>query len=1063
MYEFLKDSTDEIVLEYDNKYENLSHEDLAPLCRQGDLIALYEMGSRCCLGVDGEKADPMAARQFFEKILHIQRNARAVYLLGEMYRDREFGSENEPICRECYEYGHEWGDARSAEKLGLLYKWGEFVEKDLNKAISLFNEAIDLGDDHAYFNLGDTYIELKNYVLAKECLEKAVEAEDYSNILLGNLYEDGAGVAQDYDKAREYYEKAYGLEIIEGAYFLGRLYLSGKGVSEDVDKARKYIEEAVNGGYERAYYELGAIHVHYAEKGIDAESNLNKGIDFLKKAPDYLDDVTYQMLGIAYRLLGNLEKARDCFSEAYKLGNPEAEKSLRALDGESASTHRKELLKTDINKLLELYAAGEEDAAFAIANSYSQGINGAEVDYVKAYAFFSYVCEKKLPGKNNALLAMANMIIDGYIPGKSASEGISIAKKLAEEGFTLSYPLLGEVYRRGRGVSPDYEKAEYYYRKGAEQNNNTSRCCLAEMYFTGQISGKQNLVEGIKLLKEVLAVQPENETARWYMSCFEFDGVKENGEQIVEKNSLHALEEMERLADKGSINAIKRLAEIYEKIDTSFFDLQKAIKYNKLRLEKGDLYGAVSLAAINILDEYQHQTDTTNEDGVNYAKMYIEKSSESRGLKETMLKLMMGVYQKRGLDTVYSREGMQYIFDSFERYPYEYFSDAGLNTLTEIIEWIYPYVGAPYDRLKRICQKNTYISRAADRILSNNSEYMGVITTLAEPETVEEEPQEKWKGQQDSNESRNAILGGIIVVALIAFFFLLFKLMGGGQNQNSVQNNETEKTEVAVAQEETGKQNNEIKDILENGTFTFVDGYGNSREVELNNSIKPCVYDKEGFEIINGRAKYEDERYSSRCGIDVSKFQGTIDWHAVKNDGIDFCFIRIGNRGYSQGVINLDPEFINNIEGAKEEGLDVGIYFFSQAITEQEAIEEADFVVDNLTGYTIDLPIVYNTGKISKEDSRTDNISNEQIAKNAKAFCDRISDLGYNAALYTDMLWEAYVFDMEKMGDYKIWYSDYYSEKPQTPYDFEYWQYSNQGRVAGISTDVDLDIQIYEK
>ena len=169
-------------------------------------------------------------------------------------------------------------------------------------------------------------------------------------------------------------------------------------------------------------------------------------------------------------------------------------------------------------------------------------------------------------------------------------------------------------------------------------------------------------------------------------------------------------------------------------------------------------------------------------------------------------------------------------------------------------------------------------------------------------------------------------------------------------------------------------------------------------------------------------------------------------------------FIRIGYRGYgSSGVLKLDNMFYQNIKGAQKAGLDVGVYFFAQAINEQEALEEAQFVLDALKGYELQLPVVYDPEHIRDDDARTDNVSGEQFTKNTIAFCNAIKEAGFEPMIYSNMVWEAFYFDMIQLQDYPIWYADY-ELVPQTPYDFTFWQYSEKGSVDGIEGIVDLNV-----
>lgn len=212
-----------------------------------------------------------------------------------------------------------------------------------------------------------------------------------------------------------------------------------------------------------------------------------------------------------------------------------------------------------------------------------------------------------------------------------------------------------------------------------------------------------------------------------------------------------------------------------------------------------------------------------------------------------------------------------------------------------------------------------------------------------------------------------------------------------------------------------------------------------------------------------GILQYEDEIYSSHFGIDVSKFQKNINWEKVKEAGVEFAIIRAGYRGYGkEGSLHEDPYFKKNIQGAKAAGIDVGVYIYAQAINEEEAIEEACHILKIIEGYEIDLPIVYDPESVLNASARTDDVSPEQFTKNAVAFCKEITAAGYQPMIYTNMLWQAYKLDLSQLSDIPIWYADY-ERLPQTPYNFEIWQYSQCGRISGISGYVDLNIMIYKK
>lgn len=217
-------------------------------------------------------------------------------------------------------------------------------------------------------------------------------------------------------------------------------------------------------------------------------------------------------------------------------------------------------------------------------------------------------------------------------------------------------------------------------------------------------------------------------------------------------------------------------------------------------------------------------------------------------------------------------------------------------------------------------------------------------------------------------------------------------------------------------------------------------------------------------------------------GIDISEFQGDINWTKVKNDGIKFAFIRCGGRGYTKGTCYEDKKFAQNVKKAKAAGVKVGVYFFSQAITVEEAIEEASLTIAMCQGLSIDLPVVmdWETGS----GYRTQKLKGEAFANVLDAFCTMIGKNGYTPAVYLcsdDINNRLGSYQNRILGKYKLWYaypyscywpasknykSNYYQTGDTVPprnFAFEYWQYSWHGKVAGIGTEVDLNIRILGK
>lgn len=194
----------------------------------------------------------------------------------------------------------------------------------------------------------------------------------------------------------------------------------------------------------------------------------------------------------------------------------------------------------------------------------------------------------------------------------------------------------------------------------------------------------------------------------------------------------------------------------------------------------------------------------------------------------------------------------------------------------------------------------------------------------------------------------------------------------------------------------------------------------------------------------------------SRVGIDVSAHQGSIDWQAVADAGVDFAIIRAGYRGYTTGALEEDPMYDANMEGALAAGLDVGVYFYSQAISTAEAREEAQFVLDRLGGYEITYPIIFDWEQGEAEE-RTDHVDNETLTDCAIAFCDSIEAQGYRAGCYFNQSFGYDRFDLRQLDDYCFWLAEY-DDYQSFLYDVELWQYTNSGTVAGIDTIVDLNL-----
>ena len=225
--------------------------------------------------------------------------------------------------------------------------------------------------------------------------------------------------------------------------------------------------------------------------------------------------------------------------------------------------------------------------------------------------------------------------------------------------------------------------------------------------------------------------------------------------------------------------------------------------------------------------------------------------------------------------------------------------------------------------------------------------------------------------------------------------------------------------------------------------------------------VPVCTYKDENFRTDDRGYKYyyHEGELSSYVGVDVSAHNGDIDWVAVKNSGVDFAMLRIGGRGYGEeGTLYDDSYFRQNLRGARAAGLMVGAYFFSQAVTPEEAEEEAEYAISMLRGADLDYPLAFDWEIIEGADNpRTDNISPQTLTDCARAFCDRVKKAGYIPALYTGSQLAYYKYDLGQLSDIDIWYA-FYNDTPALYYNYMIWQYSCTGSVDGIEGNVDLNI-----
>lgn len=272
-------------------------------------------------------------------------------------------------------------------------------------------------------------------------------------------------------------------------------------------------------------------------------------------------------------------------------------------------------------------------------------------------------------------------------------------------------------------------------------------------------------------------------------------------------------------------------------------------------------------------------------------------------------------------------------------------------------------------------------------------------------------------GSNSSKNNRTSSPGGVLLLPMLGTIVLILVIMIGVMNRN---NNSWQTTTDATAGSTLPANPHAPEDFEYRGNYLT------------------CTTGK------------------TRLGVDVSEHQQQIDWAKVADAGMEFAFIRIGYRGYTEGKLYPDAYAEANLTGAKDAGLKVGAYFYSQAISTTEAAQEADFCIKFLKKYDIDLPIVFDWEYVSS-DARTGTVDMQTVTDCAKTFCKAIEDAGYEAMVYFNPSISTTHLDLLELQDYPFWLS-LYSDTMDYPHQVEYWQYTQNGTVPGIPGDTDINL-----
>lgn len=268
------------------------------------------------------------------------------------------------------------------------------------------------------------------------------------------------------------------------------------------------------------------------------------------------------------------------------------------------------------------------------------------------------------------------------------------------------------------------------------------------------------------------------------------------------------------------------------------------------------------------------------------------------------------------------------------------------------------------------------------------------------------------------------------------------------------QGDSEKKPEDAADGEET-----DAKDKLDDGKHTLITyADGTTEWVVINPYLSKNSYDfTKLITKEEDKKSYEDGKNKSFLGVDLSRYDEYVDFSQLKDEGIDFVMLRVGQRGYSSGQITADEYFADNIKRATEAGLDVGLYFFSQAVTAEEAVEEANFVLQNIGEYKIQYPIAIDMEFIENDTSRVEAVSRADRTTIVKAFMDAIEAAGHKSMVYGNKEWFIKRLDLTKLTEEDFWLADY-NDTPDYPYRFSMWQYSVTGELNGIKGDANMNI-----
>lgn len=309
----------------------------------------------------------------------------------------------------------------------------------------------------------------------------------------------------------------------------------------------------------------------------------------------------------------------------------------------------------------------------------------------------------------------------------------------------------------------------------------------------------------------------------------------------------------------------------------------------------------------------------------------------------------------------------------------------------------------------------------------------------------ESESTEEMQAEQGYAEGADPYISGSKLTSDDLDFWHMYDETESAQEEKKKKEEEKEKE----VEEDPSKDGKHTRLVAEDGTEEWV---------SINPYLTKNTYDYSGlvyqFPIMK---YYEDSEKVSQVGISVDEDDGDINFGRLKKAGVDFAMIRIGSRGYGSGNLMSDEMFYENVRKATEAGMDIGVTFFSQAVTKEEALEEAARVIEGLQGFTIVYPVAFDMEYVKNDTARVQGLSRDEKTEIAMTFLDAVGQAGYKTILYGNKEWLIRRVDLSKLIGYDIWISQE-QDTPDYPYKFTMWEYTKNAKMDGMEEPADLSI-----